>query len=154
MDIAGEIRHLAESKLTDPAHFIVDVVISSKRGPTKILIVLDGDQGVGIDHCAFLSRELSKALDEVSYLEESYTLEVTTPGLDQPLKLIRQYAKNVGRKLKVKLKDTTLEGTLSGTNSEKILLSQETGAGKKKETKTLEIPFSEIEKAFVIVSFK
>lgn len=154
MDIAGEIRQLAESKLTDSAHFIVDVIVSSKRGPAKVLVILDGDQGVGIEHCAVLSRELSKTLDEVSYLDEAYTLEVTTPGLDQPLKLYRQYAKNVGRKLKVKTKETTLEGTLTGTNPEKILLSQETGSGKKKEVKTLEIPFSEIEKAFVIVSFK
>jgi ribosome maturation factor RimP len=81
-------------------------------------------------------------------------LEVSTPGVDQPLKLKRQYHKNIGRKLKVTTGQHILEGKLVDVGEEKIKLEQEFGEGKKKETKSIEIPFSEIDKTFVLVSFK
>jgi len=154
MDIIGEIRLLAEAGLKNPALFVVDVIVSSKNGPRKVLVLIDGDQGVSIDDCANLSRELSKGLDEVSWMEDSYTLEVSTPGVDHPLKLKRQYARNIGRKLKVKRANDTVEGRLAEVNEERITLIQEIGSGKKKEEKPVEVLFAEIEKAFVIVSFK
>jgi ribosome maturation factor RimP len=154
MDIAAEIKRIAESALVDQSQFIVDVIVSSKQGPRKILVLLDSDKGISIDECADLSRALSKQLDEVTWLEESYTLEVSTPGLDHPLKLTRQYHKNIGRRLRVKTREKQEEGKLTGVTDEKIVLEQETGSGKKKEVKAIEIPFTDIEKAFVLVSFK
>jgi ribosome maturation factor RimP len=154
MDLVEEIKKIAEGKLTDKSQFIVDVVISSRKGPKKVLILLDGDQGITIDDCAELSRELSKTLDELKELEESYMLEVSTPGVDHPLVLHRQFKKNIGRGLKVKLQDKILEGNLTEVFEQKIILTQKNGLGKKKEVQTIEIPFSEIEKAFVLVSFK
>lgn len=154
MDIAEEIKQLAEARLSNPSLFVVDVITSSKNGPRKVMVLIDGDTGVSIDDCALLSRELSKVLDEVSWLEDSYLLEVSTPGVDHPLKMVRQYPKHIGRRLKVKLAEQTLEGKLAVVDKEKISLVQETGLGKKKEEKTVEIPFSDIEKTFVIVSFK
>jgi ribosome maturation factor RimP len=115
---------------------------------------MDGDNGVAIDDCANLSREIGKALDENGWIEDNYTLEVSTAGVDHPLKSVRQYKKNKGRRVKVKLKDRTLEGQLTEVTDERIVLSQETGSGKKKEIKTMEIPFSDIEKTLVMVSFK
>lgn len=153
MDLAVEIRNLAESKLTDSSLFIVDVVISSRQGPRKVLVLLDGDSGVSIDHCANLSRELAAALDENNWIVDNYTLEVSTAGIDHPLKLVRQYVKNIGRRIKVKTKDELVEGKLTEVvGDEKIIITRETG--KKKETVTQEIPFSEIEKTLVMVSFK
>jgi len=154
MDIAAEVKRIAESVLANSSQFIVDVIVSSKHGPKKILVLLDSDGGISIDECADLSRALSKHLDEVTWLEESYMLEVSTPGLDHPLKLQRQYYKNIGRRLKVKIKEKTEEGKLTAVADEKIILEQEAGSGKKKEIKTIEIPFTDIEKAFVLVSFK
>jgi len=154
MDLAVEIRRLAESKLANESQFVVDVVLSSRQGPRKVLIFLDGDQGVSIDDCADLSREMAQALDENNWITDNYTLEVSTAGIDQPLKLARQYKKNIGRRVKVKLKDASIEGTLTGSDAEKIVLAEETGTGKKKEVKTREIPFTEIEKTLVMVSFK
>jgi ribosome maturation factor RimP len=119
------------------------------------MIIIDGDQGVTIDDCAELSRKLSKEFDDRAYFgEDNYLLEVSTPGLDHPLKLKRQYFKNTGRNVKVVRKENTTEGKLKEVTDEKIILVQETGTGKKKETKEIEIPFSEIEKTFVTVSFK
>jgi ribosome maturation factor RimP len=154
MDVVEEIKRLAEAGLNNPSLFVVDVIASSKNGPRKIMVLIDGDKGVSIDDCALLSRELSKVLDEVTWLEDSYLLEVSTPGVDHPLKMTRQYPKNIGRKLKVKLAEKVIEGRLATVNEEQISLVLETGSGKKKEETTIEIPFSEIEKAFVIVSFK
>ena len=154
MEVVEEIKKIALAKLTDKSQFIVDVVVSSRKGPKKILILLDGDQGVTIDDCANLSRELSKAFDELKELEESYMLEVSTPGLDQPLMLHRQFKKNIGRGLRVKLHEKIIEGSLTEVLEQKIILCQEKGSGKKKEIQTIEIPFSDIEKAFVLVSFK
>jgi ribosome maturation factor RimP len=153
MDQAEEIRKLAESRLA-PGQFLVDVIVSSKNGPGKVLLLVDADQGMTIDDCAEISRQLSKALDESPLLTDAYMLEVSTPGVDQPLKLKRQYVKNIGRKLKVKLADAIREGRLTEVNDERIVLAEETGTGKKKETVNIEVSFAAIEKAFVLVSFK
>lgn len=153
MDAVEEIKKIAIEKLANESQFIVDVLISSRKGPKKVLILLDGDNGITIEDCATLSRELSKTLDDASWMEENYTLEVSTPGLDQPLKLHRQYKKNIGRSLKVKLhEDKIVEGKLTEVFDEKITLT--VGSGKKKEVKMIDILFSEIEKTLVIVSFK
>jgi ribosome maturation factor RimP len=154
MDLAAEIRRIAEEKLA-PAHFIIEVLVSVKKIPNKIMVIADGDQGFNIDDCAELSRQLAKYLDDhTNLIDSNYLLEVSTPGLDHPLKLKRQYYKNIGRGLKVKLKDRIEEGKLTEVTDEKITLLQETGTGKKKETKVTEIALSEIEKALVQVSFK
>lgn len=154
MDIGEEIKKIATNKLANENQFIVDVVISSRNGPKKVLVLVDGDNGITIDDCATLSRELSKTFDDLEWMDESYTLEVSTPGLDQPLVLHRQFKKNVGRTLRVKLQSEILEGRLAEVQEEKIVLTQRTGSGKKEEIKAVDIPFSMIEKAFVLVSFK
>ncbi|HYG18927.1 MAG TPA: ribosome maturation factor RimP [Ohtaekwangia sp.] len=154
MDATDEIKRIVEETLTDPSQFLVEVLVSAKKGPKKVLIIIDGDNGISIDDCALVSREVSARLDESGLLDDSYLLEVSTPGLDHPLKLERQYRKNIGRKLKVKLPDRTAEGKLTEVGANKIVLEEETGAGKKKEIVRLDIEFSQIEKAFVLVSFK
>jgi ribosome maturation factor RimP len=154
MDQVEEIRKLVIENLSSDK-FVVDVLISGKKLPKRVMIIIDGDQGVTIDDCAELSRKLSKEFDDRAYFgEDNYLLEVSTPGLDHPLKLKRQYFKNTGRNVKVVRKENTTEGKLKEVTDEKIILVQETGTGKKKETKEIEIPFSEIEKTFVLVSFK
>lgn len=154
MELLDEIRNIATSKLTDPSQFLVDVVLSARKGPKKLLIIIDGDNGITIDDCGNISREIAKVLDDSNLMDENYMLEVSTPGVDHPLKFHRQYKKNIGRKLKVKMADKTIEGKLIDVKDDVITLSQETGSGKKVETTTLDLIISEIEKAFVLVSFK
>ncbi|HLT81015.1 MAG TPA: hypothetical protein VKZ86_08285 [Cyclobacteriaceae bacterium] len=150
-----EIRQLAESSLEDETQFIVDVKLSAGRRPApKLLVVVDGDKGVSIDSCAEISRKLSKALDDAGVLDGQYVLEVSSPGLDQPLKGERQFRKNVGRRLRVTTESGTDEGLLERVTPEGILLSGSTGKGKKAEAWSKEIPFSAIRKAIVLISFK
>jgi ribosome maturation factor RimP len=154
MDLTAEIRKMTEPQLKND-QFIVDIVASSRPGPKKISVILDGDTGISIDDCAEVSRQLSKHLDESSLIDDNYILEVSTPGLDQPLKLRRQYKRNIGRKLRVQKVDQTLvEGKLSVVDEELITLIEEIGNGKKTEVRETNVPFSAIDKAFVLVSFK
>lgn len=153
MDLKEEIKKLTEDTLV-PGQFVVDVILSGGKAPAKVLVLVDGDEGITIDDCAEISRRLSKGLDDAAMLQQNYLLEVSTPGADQPLKLKRQYRKHLGRKLKVKLSDQIVEGKLSDIGDEKITLLIESGNGKNKESKPLDILFSEVEKAFVVISFK
>jgi len=155
MDVVEKIKEMAQSHLKDPGHFVVDVILS-KHKPYKVTVILDGDHGITIDDCSLLSRAISEDLDTIDLIKDNYTLEVGTPGLDQPLKLKRQYARNVGRSLKIHQKDKSImQGLLIETADEKIVIETEAKEkGKKKEFIKTEIPFSEIEKAFVMVSFK
>jgi ribosome maturation factor RimP len=154
MDLNAEIRQLVEPTLA-PDQFVVDIVVSAKKNPGKVLVLLDGDQGINIDVCAEVSRHLSKELDERNLMGENYLLEVSTPGVDQPLKLKRQYRKHIGRNLKVKLQDgSQLEAKLAEVNEEEIVLNQEVGLKKQKEVKTINVPFASVDKTFVLVSFK
>jgi len=154
MESIEGLKGIITSKLTEPSQFLVDVIVKGHKSAQKVLIVIDGDQGVTIDDCANLSRELSKVFDDLHLFEESYLLEVSTPGLDHPLKLKRQYFKNIGRKIKVTTFQDTDEGKLISVDDEKITLEKELGTGKQKQTKLIDIPFTDIDKTFVLVSFK
>lgn len=153
MELEDEIRSLAEGILAGD-QFLIDVVLSSKKGPRKITVIVDGDHGIGIDDCADISRRLSEALDKLSMPDDRYLLEVTTPGVDQPLKLRRQYVKNVGRNVRVLGPTGVIEGLLTAVNEQSISVSVETGKGKNRSTRIEDIPMSAIDKMFVMISFK
>ncbi|MCK6616867.1 MAG: ribosome maturation factor RimP [Cyclobacteriaceae bacterium] len=153
MEIRDSIRELAEKYLKDDSQFIVDVIVSLRKNPKKVLVILDGDRGATIDDCADLNRALSEALDNVNLIEGRYLLEVSTPGLDHPLQLKRQYYKNINRKVRVKTAGSAIEGVLTAVTDESITINRATGNGKKKEIKEIIIPFTDIEKTFVLVSF-
>lgn len=153
MDLVEEIKKSAIDHLPNE-QFIVDVSISSGKGPKKITITIDGDNGVGIDDCALVSRAISAKLEELGLDEQIQNLEVTTPGLDKPLKIVRQYLKNIGRGVKVQCLDKTVEGKLVGATEEVVTLHIEKGKGKKLEVTEMVIPYTEIKNTFVLVSFK
>lgn len=154
MDIKEKLTQLAGESLLNPGQFIVEVIASS-RNLSKITVIVDGDNGVNIDDCHRISKELSAKLDELDFGTDRYVLEVSTPGLDHPLKLKRQYQKNVGRGLKVHCLDKSiLQGKLVEVSDEAITLRQELKEGKKITDKDVVIKFEDVERAFVMVSFK
>lgn len=154
-ELTESIKSLAERHLQDESFFIVDVISKGVTGKTKILVLLDSDNGVNIDDCASLSRSLAEDIELEELIDVAYILEVSSPGLDHPLSSIRQYRKNISRRLKVKLiSGTILEGNLKAVNDEAIVLEAERKENKKKLIEEQTIVFSEIEKANVLVSFK
>ncbi len=157
MYLHDAIKAKADSLLENPAHFVVDVVLSVKPGSKRILVLVDGDSGISIDDCAALSRSLSEALDADDTWDDAYTLEVSTPGVDQPLKLTRQYAKNIGRAVKITLRDKTMvAGTLAAVHATTVVVTPAPRKDKKKtsEEEPVTLSFDQIEKTVVQISFK
>ncbi len=112
-----------------------------ERGRRILQIFVDTDSGITIGQCADLSRELAARLDELNVLDEPYELEVSSPGIDKPLTMFRQYKKNVGRTFKVTywqdVERKTLLGTLTGLGEDRLTFTDTKG-----NTTTLE--FSKI----------
>ena len=156
MDIEKRVRELVEEKIVEierPDLFLVDVKMHSNG---KLVILVDGDKGIGIAECAQISRYVGFRLEEENVLEDAYNLEVSSPGIDAPLTLPRQYVKNVERQLTIKMADgTKREGKLNGLTEDAILLEETTKEkGKKAETIESVIPLDKITETKVLISFK
>ena len=136
--------------------FLVDLQLHNNQ---KLEVFLDSDTGITFKKCQKISRYLEQYLDEEGWLGPKYTLEVSSPGISRPLVKIRQYLKNIGRKVEVKTKEGEKRtGTLISATDESITLEEKVRIkeGKRKKTKVLEtvIPFDNIEKTVVQISFK
>lgn len=154
MNIEQHIRELVEEKIADrPDLFLVDVKMA---GGNKVIILLDGDNGAGIAECAMVSRHVGFKLEEEDAIAEPYNLEVGTPGIDTPLVLLRQYDKNVGRQVAVKLADgSKKEGELLDASESEIVIEEIIKSkGKKAEPVETTIPMAQITETKVLISFK
>jgi ribosome maturation factor RimP len=148
-----KIRGITKRYLPDSTYFVVDVKLSGKKGFEKVVVFVDGDKGLNIDICAAITKSLSNELDMMNLFEGNYTLEVSSPGIDYPLTSERQYHKNLGRQLRVDRKDgDILKCELLDTVESGITLLVE--KGKKQEKKDVFIPYSDIKKSKVLVTFK
>jgi len=123
----------------------------------KIYVEVDGDNGVSLQECIRISRGIEHNLDRE---EEDFSLEVTTPDISNPLKVKRQYKKNINRTLEVKLKDNAkIQGVLKNVQEDYIALEWKTrepktiGKGKVTVVKNTTIPFSDIREAKVKIIF-
>ena len=131
--------------------------ISLKVGADQsIRIIVDGDAGVTLQDCMEISRAVEHQLDREAY---DFSLEVSSAGATAPLELPRQYRKNLGRTLEVKTGEREIQGTLEAIGENDITLSwkarepKPVGKGKHTVRKEEVIPFSEIEKAKVVLKF-
>ncbi|HAE67113.1 MAG TPA: ribosome assembly cofactor RimP, partial [Sphingobacterium sp.] len=121
--IEKRVIELIAEKIADREDLFI---VSVKMRPNKILeILLDGDNGVNIDDCAQVSRHVGFHLEEENVVDDAYRLEVSSPGIDANFVNIRQYQKNIGRTVQVKLNDNTkVEGTLLTVDEMKINVLQ------------------------------
>ncbi len=104
MDLQHKIEELSAPLLHLIDAFIVDIqIVPSEKGKV-VQLYIDTDTGITIGQCSELSRQLSDALELQNVFPSSYILEVSSPGLIKPLKLIRQYRKNVGRQFRVRFR--------------------------------------------------
>lgn len=155
MDVKQKIEQLAQASLANDSHFLVGVHVAERQNPPKIIVWADGDHGLTIDDCAEISRRLAEKLDQENIYATGFTLEVSSPGVDQPLRMARQYKKNIGRSVKVTRTDKSIaRGVLQSVSEAGIALTYTEGSGKKAMEQKIEIPFSEIDKTTVTVSFK
>lgn len=144
---------LEEGLLEKPTLFLIDLTITESF---KIIVTLDGDNGVALQDCIDISRSIDNNLDRE---EHDFSLEVASAGVSSPLKHIRQYKKNVGRILQVETDTIDIEAELVEANDDFIVIEWEArepkkiGKGKETVQKKQEIPYSEIKKAIVIIIF-
>jgi len=105
----------------------VDVEYKKEGGQWYLRLFIDKDGGITIDDCQLVSEILSDKLDEIDPIEHSYIFEVSSPGIDRPLKTERDYKKNLNKELEVKFYDSfdgkkSIEATLLDYDDKKVIL--------------------------------
>ncbi len=150
--IAAVQQEVAGLLSARPDLFLVDVKVK----PTNNLkVFIDGDQGVGIDDLAGYNRSLYRRIEELGWFPDGdFSLELSSPGLDEPLKLHRQYLRNIGRWLEVILADgQKVEGKLLTVEDEGVGLEETIGKGKKLEIRQHHILFENIKTTKIQIRF-
>lgn len=138
--------------LLDPDLFLVEVKI---KPIDNVKVFLDADHGLPIEKCIQINRALYKRIDEDGLFNEGeFSLEVSSPGLGEPLKLHRQYVKNKGREIEVSLSDNTVKlGKLVDVTDQGIVLEYREGKGKKSVFNRVDILFKDIKQSKVQIKF-
>jgi ribosome maturation factor RimP len=138
--ITPELRELITGAVERKSAHCIDLVIRGDRGRQVIEVFIDTEQGVTTDLCADVSREVSAAIDQANLFTAAYRLDVSSPGIDRPLRFPWQYRKHVGRRVQVKYRDGELVQTIDGTLTSvaEAALAVKT----KGMTEAIEIPFA------------
>ncbi|MDM1050239.1 ribosome assembly cofactor RimP [Sphingobacterium hotanense] len=154
MQVEERVKELVLEKIADREDLFIVSIRFLKNGVLEIL--LDGDNGIAIEDCVQVSRHVGYHLEEENVIDRAYRLEVSSPGIDTPLMLSRQYEKNIGRNVKVQMLDgTKRQGKLlaageSSFNLEEVVKEK----GKKSQLVEVEIPYDQIKETKVLISFK
>ncbi|MBO2013062.1 ribosome maturation factor RimP [Hymenobacter negativus] len=149
------LLEMLQDAISDQELFIVGLTVSDSVMP-KVTVTLDGPEGLPIQTCAIVSRRLARRIDEHYGEDSAYSLEVTSPGADQPLTDPRQYPRHIGRSLALKLADGTEKtGTLTAATPDGVEIEEII----KQKTKKTILPaafysFGDIQEAKVVISFK
>ena len=152
IDAVNNITEFVNGQLENSDVFLVEAKVLPGN---NIRVFLDADSGVTIDKCIKVNRALYKHLEESGlFPNNDFAIEVSSPGVDEPLKLHRQYNKNIGRTVEVTLLDETKKtGKLSAVSEDDISLEEAEGKGKNKIMKTNSILFNQIKHTKVLVTF-
>lgn len=150
----GKVTELLQTVLDEnPSLFLIDLSINESN---HIRVIIDGDEGVKVEHCMAVSRGIEHNLDRE---EVDFSLEVLSAGVSEPLTLGRQYKKNLGRTLHIKTKTETIEGELTAVDEEDVTLEWKArepkpiGKGKITVEKKAVVPYQNIVEAKVMVTF-
>lgn len=125
--VQAAIEQYAEPLLRDMGLELVEVQFRREGHGWVVRLFIDREQGVSLDDCAAVSRAMSTWLDVEDLIEHAFHLEVSSPGLERPLKKIEDFQRVVGRKAKIKLKEprdgqNVFIGTLEQIAGEQVTL--------------------------------
>lgn len=158
-EVKNKIEEWLQPILSEKNLFLVDIKFPMGR---QIEVYVDSDKGIHISECADISRFLEKNLDGSGLVPENYILEVSSPGMDNPLRVPRQYKRRIGRVLEItKTNGVQVIGELLEVNDTNIKLrdvpeekskTQKAKSKEEKELKEYELKFEEIKKA--VIQFK
>lgn len=152
--IENKVIALVEEKIADRDDlFVVDVKMHA-NGTLEVLV--DGDQGISIQDCAAISRHVGFRLEEDDMIAYAYRLEVSSPGIDRPLSMVRQYRKNKGRNIQVSMRDgrITTGKLLEVTEDAITIVETVKEKGKKAVEQQQTIALENIISIKVLISFK
>lgn len=112
---------------------LVDVEYVKEAGTWYLRAYIDKEGGITVDDCEVINRKLSNWLDEEDFIEESYILEVSSPGLGRPLKKEKDFARSIGKEVEVKLykafnKQKDYTGVLEAYDKDTVTLGMEDGS--------------------------
>lgn len=143
------IEQYLEGMLTGEDIFLVGVKVDHNN---RIVLYIDSPEGISIDDCARISRQLEDKLDRD---REDFALEVSSPGLDAPFRVIQQYQKNIGKKISiVKAGGEKLEGILTALDEKGIVLEViKNKKSSRAERSAIVLSFGEIKSARASISF-
>lgn len=131
MPITDKIKELITPDVEAHSAFVVSIEILGPKEGKTVQISLDTDAGITSEKCAEISRSIAKLIDAENLFPSKYNLEVSSPGLDRPLKFPRQYPRNIGRKLRLTLAQGSgrkkVHGTLKRVNDDGIEIASEDG---------------------------
>lgn len=149
------VESIVNQQINSKNEFVVDITISSNN---KINVVIDSETGVTIDRCVDVSRAIEQKLDRDV---EDYELEVASAGLSEPLKIVRQYLKNIGRDVDVVLVTGEKKtGKLLAANDQGftiLMVEKELVEGKKRKQlveKEIEIAYNQVKSTKIVISFR
>lgn len=148
--VIESVKAIAFPVLEELGLELVEVQYRREQNGWVLRLIIDKQEGVTLDDCAAVSREISQLLDIEDFIDQAYNLEVTSPGLDRPLKSLAEFARFVGRKAKVKTTEPiggqqVLIGTIKRTTGEAIVLQLDDGE--------VTVLFSQVAKARLEVEF-
>ena len=125
------VEKLAGPILDRIGAFLIDAQVRRERGALLVQLFADTDVGISIDECAVISRELNRLLEADPAFAGSYRLEVSSPGLSQPLKLLRQFPKNIGRRFVLRYRQgeevREAEGRLASVEGDRLVFTNDSG---------------------------
>ena len=112
---------------------LVDVEYVKEAGTWYLRAYIDKEGGIAVDDCEVISRRLSDWLDKEDFIDDSYILEVSSPGLGRPLKKEKDYKRSIGREVEVRLykaidRQKEFTGTLSANDDKTVTLTMEDGS--------------------------
>jgi len=149
-----KVKELLQEALDEnPSLYLIDLMFLKDN---RIKVIVDGDSGIPLSECVRISRNIEHNLDRE---EVDFALEVTSPDIAHPLKVKRQYIKNLTRTLKVKTQDQEYEGVLNEVTEDTITLNWKVrepkpiGKGKHTVEKMAKISFEDIVEAKVKIIF-
>ncbi len=145
-------KHIQDILAANPEHFLVEIKV---KPTNNIKVFIDGDKGIGIDDLVKYNRALYKELEEAALFPEGdFSLEVSSAGLGEPLKMHRQYVKNLNRFVEVtQLEGQKTEGILTAVDETGIVVEETVGKGKKAEIVKHAIAFSDIKSTQIQIKF-
>jgi ribosome maturation factor RimP len=144
--IEHAFRELVEPIIDKHNAFLVDITVRGERNTKIIEMYIDTDEGINVKTINEVNKEINRRLQDVHIIDGTFRVSVSSPGLDRPLKLIRQYKKNIGRDVEI---HTMIDGEqvkLSG----RLLRADDSSVTVQRDKDTQqELAYSEIKKAFI-----